>query len=119
MKSMMPEASFLMQHLLRDGAWFARIVGALIADDGVEDIVEMPIPPPQSTDEAVTHAEIRLRVVDAALRLSEPFRSAVLLRFLEGESIHRMTALTHTPREIVRVQVRCGVAQLKEVLELR
>jgi DNA-directed RNA polymerase specialized sigma24 family protein len=119
MKSMMPEASFLMQHLLRDGAWFARIVGALVADDDNEDVVELEIPPTDNLDEALTRTAIRLRVIDAALRLAEPYRTAVLLRFLEGETIDQITAITRTPKETVRAHVRHGVAQLKEVLKLR
>jgi RNA polymerase sigma factor (sigma-70 family) len=118
MKSMMPEASFLMQHLLHDGAWFPRIVHALIADDGNDDVVELDIPPTDNLDEALTRTEIRLEVIDAALRLSEPYRTAVLLRFLEGETLDRITARTRTPKETVRAHVRRGVAQLKEALEL-
>jgi len=118
MKTMIPEASLLMQHLLRDGAWFPRIVRALVADDGDDDVVELDIPPSDNLDEALTRTEVRLRVIDAALRLSEPYRIAVFLRFLEGETLDRITALTRTPKETVRAHVRRGVVQLKAALEL-
>jgi len=112
------------EHLLRDGAWFRRIARALVAPDEAGLAVtsssassRRPLSrTPESTEEAVACAELRLDVVSTVLRLAEPWRTAVILRHLEGRSVPAIGRLTRTPESIVRERVRRGLALARATL---
>ena len=72
-----------------------------------------------STFDAVERAETGRRLVAAVLVLDEPFRSAVLLRFLDGLSPRAVAQRLGVPVETVRSRVRRGLERLREALEER
>src|SRR5262245_52820806 len=80
--------------------------------------VALPPPPPVETpDQAVERAELRRRVVEAVLALSEPYRSTVILRFFEEQEVAAIARLTKTGEDTVRTRIRRGVARVRELLE--
>ncbi|MEM6571867.1 MAG: sigma-70 family RNA polymerase sigma factor [Planctomycetota bacterium] len=66
--------------------------------------------------ELVERAEIAETVTAAARRLPEPFRSTILLRFLEGLEPHEIAEREGKPVDTVRWRVRRGLDLLREEL---
>lgn len=67
--------------------------------------------------EVVARAEEQRRVADAVLGLAEPYRTAVLLRFLEELPPREVAARTGVPVETARSRIQRGLAQLRERLD--
>jgi RNA polymerase sigma-70 factor (ECF subfamily) len=66
-----------------------------------------------STAEIAAREETRRHVVDALLRVDEPFRSALLLRYYEGLPPREIAARLGVPTETARSRVRRGLEQLR------
>ena len=79
----------------------------------------LPSDPAPSTAELVAKASMQREVVDAVLRLDEPYRTAVLLRFLEERSYQEIAAATAAPLETVRTRIKRGLQQLRQDLDRR
>jgi RNA polymerase sigma-70 factor (ECF subfamily) len=69
--------------------------------------------------ELVERAEVAEKVTAAAQKLPEPYRTAVLLRFLEGHDADEIARLEGKPVDTVRWRVRRGLALLREELVRR
>jgi RNA polymerase sigma factor (sigma-70 family) len=70
-----------------------------------------------STDELVERAEIRQRVVEAVLRLDDPYRSVLLLRYYEDLSPQEIARNQGVPVETVRTRLKRGLARLQHALD--
>lgn len=63
--------------------------------------------------ELVERAEVAEQVTGAARRLPEPYRRAILLRFLEGRSTEEIAKEEGSPADTVRWRVRRGLEMLR------
>ncbi|MBL9079526.1 MAG: sigma-70 family RNA polymerase sigma factor [Planctomycetes bacterium] len=70
-----------------------------------------------ATDEVVVQATVHRDVVDAVLALGEPYRTTILLRFLQDLSIHDVAHRTGVPLATARSRVQRGLGQLRERLD--
>ena len=70
-----------------------------------------------SADEIVERADLHQRLVQAVLALDEPYRSAVLLRHLEGLGAPAIAERTGVTPAAVRQRISRGLAQLREQLD--
>jgi RNA polymerase sigma factor (sigma-70 family) len=73
-----------------------------------------PVP---SVDEIVAREEVRQRVVEAVVRLPEPLRDVVLLRFYEGLDSAAIGARLQRPASTVRSQLSAALEQLRQRLD--
>lgn len=76
--------------------------------------VERTVPTPE---ELVERSEAHRGVVDAVLRLPEPMRATLLLRYFEGLSALQIAERTGTNEATVRSRVHRGIARLREQLD--
>jgi DNA-directed RNA polymerase specialized sigma24 family protein len=113
------------ESLLHDGAWFVGLTRALVVRDEC-DVDSMPvvarsqrIEPAPCLSEAVELAELRLELLDGVLALAEPWRCAVILRYLEGHRLARISEITCAPEFVVRRRLRRGVARIRAMLRAR
>jgi DNA-directed RNA polymerase specialized sigma24 family protein len=113
------------ERLLRDGDWFARIATALFGQGGgavasgdQDRPATIPWTTPTTPQDAVARMRLRLELLDAVLALDEPYRSAVVLRFLEGRSFGEVCRITQASEECVRAQVERGLAGAKSALRM-
>src|SRR5262249_28675693 len=67
-------------------------------------------------DEALIRASLQRSVVDAVIRLAEPYRSAILLRYLDELPTRKVAQRLGVPVETVRTRLKRGLAQLREML---
>jgi RNA polymerase sigma-70 factor (ECF subfamily) len=70
-----------------------------------------------SSDELVERLEIAQRVAYEVVRLSEPYRTAIHLRYFEGLSPEEIARRSRVPLETVRTRLRRGLAQLRERMD--
>lgn len=119
---MLPEAHADIERLLRDGAWFARLLRALVVRDDFEveaspdrELVRHALPAP-SPSEALAFAELRFELLDSVLALAEPWRGAVILRYLEGHRLARICEITSASELVVRRRLRRGLTWIRTVL---
>ena len=70
-----------------------------------------------SAAEVVARAEILRRVVNEVMALEEPYRSTVLLRYVEDLGPAAIAARQGLPVETVRTRLRRGLALLRERLD--
>lgn len=68
-------------------------------------------------DDVVAKAEAQRAVVDAVLRLREPYRSTLLLHYLEGMTLPAIAEKQSTPLETVRARLRRGLQQVRGELD--
>ncbi len=66
--------------------------------------------------EVVQHAETLQQVVAAAMELDEPYRTTILLRYLEDRSVDEVAAAMQVPASTVRVRTKRAVERLRESL---
>jgi RNA polymerase sigma factor (sigma-70 family) len=78
-----------------------------------------PREPGLSPAELVAKAAMQREVVDAVLRLDEPYRAAVLQRYLDEKSPDAIAAASGVPLETVRTRLRRGLQQLRDDLDRR
>ena len=67
--------------------------------------------------ELAAAAELHASVATAVVRLREPYREAVLLRYFEGMSVREIAAHIKAPVETVKARLRRARALLRERLE--
>ncbi|MEW6745473.1 MAG: sigma-70 family RNA polymerase sigma factor [Planctomycetota bacterium] len=73
-----------------------------------------PIPaPPTSPEEAVEQVAAHRLVVEAVLRLPEPYRSTVILRFFQDATPQQISEQTGIPAATVRTHLHRGIALLR------
>jgi RNA polymerase sigma factor (sigma-70 family) len=70
-----------------------------------------------SAAEVVERAEMRHRVVEAVLGLSEPYKSSILLRYYEDLAPREIAESEGIPVETVRTRIKRGLARLREKLD--
>lgn len=80
--------------------------------DRREQIAARPDVTPDTAD-VVDRADMAARVVDAARKLPEPFRTAILRRFLDGVSPEAIACETDRPVDTVRWRIRRGLELLR------
>ncbi|MEN8151115.1 MAG: RNA polymerase sigma factor, partial [Planctomycetota bacterium] len=66
-----------------------------------------------TTAKAVERERLRRRVVDAVLDLDEPYRTAVVLRYLDDLPPREIAARTNAPVETVRTRIKRAMAMLR------
>ncbi|MCP3914495.1 MAG: sigma-70 family RNA polymerase sigma factor [bacterium] len=69
-----------------------------------------------STADVVAHAELIKRVIDAALRLDEPFRETFLLRYVEGLAPIEISGRMEVPASTVRSRLTRALSRLRAEL---
>ncbi len=72
-----------------------------------------------SPDELLERVELQRLVVDEVVRLDEPYRSAVLLRYFEGLDAAEIARREGVPAATVRSRVKRGLDALRERLDAR
>lgn len=70
-------------------------------------------------DESLAKAQLHRAVVDAVLALQEPYRSAVVLRYLDDLPLHEVAARLQVPTETARTRIKRGLDQLRQKLDHR
>lgn len=65
-------------------------------------------------DELLARAEQRRKVVEAVAELAEPYRTAVLLRYLEGLPPREIAARQGVPRDTVATRLKRALAMLRD-----
>lgn len=68
---------------------------------------------PDGPDDAVARAELQQVVLDAVLALAEPYRSTLVLRFLDELSAEEIAKRRGEPVETVRTRVKRGLEQVR------
>ena len=66
-----------------------------------------------STAEVVETEEIRRRVVDAVVRLDEPYRSTLLLRYYDDLPPRKVAEALDVPKETVKTWIQRGLERLR------
>lgn len=74
---------------------------------------------PATSLEAAELAELRLELLDGVLALAEPWRGAVILRYLEGHRLARVSEITCAPEFVVRRRLRRGLSWIRAVIQTR
>jgi len=72
-----------------------------------------------STAEIVAREETRRRIVEAVLALEEPYRSTIVLRFLEGLPPREIARRSGVPKATVRTRIRRALEFLRRNLDAR
>ena len=70
-----------------------------------------------SASEIAQREEIRGKVVDAVLALAEPYRSTLILRYLEESSPKEIAEKTGEPASTVRVRIKRGLELLRRRMD--
>ncbi|MFO1050748.1 MAG: sigma-70 family RNA polymerase sigma factor [Planctomycetota bacterium] len=96
----------------------AKAVRARIRRARREDSMKRPESAP-AVAEALDREAERRRVVDALVGLPEPYRSALILRFLEELEPGEIATRLHEPVETVRTRIRRGLDMLRARLQGR
>lgn len=99
--------------LLTDNAWFARLATALVTGDTELQCDALKWAPVTTPSEAVDRNELRLTLLNAVLSLEEPYRTAVVLRFLDGRDTATIARITKADENTARYRIREGVARLR------
>lgn len=107
-------------------SWLAailrRIAGKAMQQERRRKTHEATLPTPEpgaSPADLVAKAAMQREVVDAVLRLDEPYRTTVLQRHLDEKSVEAIAAASGVPLETVRTRLRRGLQQLREDLDRR
>ncbi len=81
---------------------------------------EKEAPSPQgvpSTEDVVAREEVRRQVVEAVLRLRNPYRSTILLRYFENLPPLEIAKRFNIPVDTVKTRLKRGLKQLREMLD--
>ncbi|MBL8896152.1 MAG: sigma-70 family RNA polymerase sigma factor [Planctomycetes bacterium] len=76
-----------------------------------------PLPPCDPADEIVAREQVRQRLLAAVLRLEEPFRTAVLLRYHEELTPKQIAERLAVPAATVRTRIARGLERLRRELD--
>jgi len=68
---------------------------------------------PRSPHDAVARAELQQLLLDAVLALAEPYRSTLVLRFLDETSAEEIAKKNGEPVETVRTRIKRGLEQVR------
>lgn len=68
-------------------------------------------------EEVLQRAELRQQVVDGVLRLPEPYRLMVLLRYMEELSAREISERLQLPLNTVRTRLNRGLEKLRQMLD--
>lgn len=77
-------------------------------------------PPPRraaSAQALIAQTETHRRVTEAVLALEEPYRSALVLRYVGDHSVAEVARLLDAPVETVRTRLKRGIAKLRQGLD--
>ncbi len=86
--------------------------------EGTEGDVEDLLPPDESnTLEAALVRHDSGRVLEALIKLPEPYREAVTMRYVDGLTPQEIAAAIDETQNVVSVRVHRGLKKLKEILE--
>ncbi|MBL8749489.1 MAG: sigma-70 family RNA polymerase sigma factor [Planctomycetes bacterium] len=77
------------------------------------------MPAPRAPDEILASAELHRSLVDAVLALDEPYRSAIVLRYLEDLPLDDVARQLGVPGETARTRVKRGLERLRRALDRR
>lgn len=101
-------------------AWFARAVrNAAVSKArqrnvrGARESEVLPRGGDPTPEEAVAEAELLARLAQAVVRLDEPYRTAVVLRYSKGMEASEIAARLSVPVETVRTRLKRAVEQLR------
>ncbi len=81
-----------------------------------EQIASRPEAEP-SSEESSARLQLERQLVDAVAQLFEPYRTTVMLRYLDDLSIDEVAQRLDVPVETVRTRLRRGIALLRERLD--
>jgi RNA polymerase sigma-70 factor (ECF subfamily) len=102
-------------------AWLATVARNCIRQDrrsrGRRDLREAAVAAPETdagTEGAVERERQRRRVVDAVLDLHEPYRTVVVLRYLDDLPPREIARRTGAPVETVRTRIKRALAMLRK-----
>lgn len=68
-------------------------------------------------DDLIAETEMQGRVTDAVLALDEPYRAALVLRYVGGHPVAEVARLLDVPVETVRTRLKRGLARLRKQLD--
>lgn len=100
--------------------WLATLARNLVRSSRREQATRITLaaamPPPSSPpapEDAIARAELQRLVLDAVLSLAEPYRSTLVLRFLEEMSVSQIAKRNGEPVETIRTRLRRGLEQVR------
>lgn len=70
-----------------------------------------------STADLLERLDEQRRVLDTVRTLAEPYRSTILMRYIDGLPPRQIAARTETPVETVKSRIKRGLAQLRERMD--
>ena len=106
--------------------WFQRVLQNLVRQKRratqrreARERAALPVEPvePTATDDLVGRATTHRAVVDAVLRLDEPYRGTILLRFFEDLPPREIAARMGVPVATVHTRIQRGCARLRTRLD--
>jgi RNA polymerase sigma-70 factor (ECF subfamily) len=104
--------------------WFATLMARLFANRAraerrlkLREAAVEPPPPADTAADVAAKEQVRQRLLAAVMRLDEPFRTAVLLRYYEDLSPAQIAKRLAIPAATVRTRVARGLERLRERLD--
>ncbi len=108
------------------GGWLRRVATnvalSMRSSESARRLREVSVARPEqtyATDELVARVEMQRAVAEAVLRLDEPYRAAILLRFFDDLPPREIAERLGLPVETVRTRLKRGLAQLRGQLDRR
>ncbi len=108
----------------RTGGWLRRIASNVAlrmrSSEAARRLREDAVASPErivATDELVARVEMQRAVAEAVIRLGEPYRATVLLRFFDDLPPREIAKRLGVPVETVRTRLKRGLAQLRGQLD--
>src|SRR5688572_6058054 len=112
------------QHGASLRGWFATLVTSLFANHArrerrlkAREAAVEPPPPPDTAADVAAKEQVRQQLLAAVMRLDEPFRTAVLLRYYEELSPAQIARRLAIPAATVRTRVARGLERLRAQLD--
>jgi RNA polymerase sigma-70 factor (ECF subfamily) len=101
--------------------WFASLVHSLFVNHRrgerrrqLREAAVEPPPPPDTAADVAAQEQVRQQLLAAVMRLDEPFRTAVLLRYYEELTPAQIARRLAVPAATVRTRVARGLERLRE-----
>jgi RNA polymerase sigma-70 factor (ECF subfamily) len=112
------------QHGASLRGWLATLVTSLFANHAraerrrrLREAAAEPLPPADTAADVAAKEQVRQRLLAAVMRLDEPFRTAVLLRYHEELSPAQIARRLAIPVATVRTRVARGLERLRRQLD--